>query len=49
MSIKRTKLTFGLMLCLLPTTLTSCGIKVENFNDIHEGDIIENYELKVEE
>ena len=26
-----------------------CGIKVENFNDIHEGDIIENYELKVEE
>ncbi|MBR1581547.1 MAG: translation initiation factor IF-2 [Bacilli bacterium] len=22
-----------------------CGIKVENFNDIHEGDIIENYEL----
>ena len=26
-----------------------CGIKVENFNDVHEGDIIENYELKVEE
>lgn len=26
-----------------------CGIKIENFNDIHEGDIIENYELKVEE
>lgn len=23
-----------------------CGIKIENFNDVHEGDIIENYELK---
>ena len=23
-----------------------CGIKVENFNDVHEGDIIENYEIK---
>lgn len=26
-----------------------CGIKIENFNDVHEGDIIENYELKAEE
>ena len=22
-----------------------CGIKVENFNDIHEGDVIEGYEM----
>ncbi|HBS10891.1 MAG TPA: translation initiation factor IF-2 [Firmicutes bacterium] len=26
-----------------------CGIKIENFNDIHEGDIIEDYEMKVKE
>ena len=26
-----------------------CGIKVENFNDVHEGDIIENYELREKE
>ena len=22
-----------------------CGIKIENFNDIHEGDVIEGYEM----
>ncbi len=26
-----------------------CGIKIANFNDIHEGDIIEDYEMIVEE
>ena len=26
-----------------------CGITIENFNDIHEGDIIEAYEIKLVE
>ena len=26
-----------------------CGIKIENYNDVHEGDIIEAFEMKVKE
>ena len=46
MSIKRTKLTFGLMLCLLPTTLSSCGIKVEKVEQVKTSDSL--YVNKVE-